>query len=281
MVGSGLGVTMLDTTPPGGHVGRARIRQDGDGGYVLTVGTAEFGNGTTTVHAQLAATALGTTPDRIRIVQSDTEALDYDTGAFGSTGTMIAGAATLQAAQRLRALIDAGGGGVLEAEGTTTGTPRTVAFNVQGFRVAVSRASGEVRILRSVHAADAGRVINPMQCRGQVEGGVAQALGGALWEHVDIDSEGQVTTRALREYYVPRFGDIPRTEVHFADTEEPLGPLGAKPMSESPVNPVAPALTNAIRDATGVRFTELPLTRDRVFLRLNEMSLLGKEKEQS
>ncbi len=68
--------------------------------------------------------------------------------------------------------------------GRADGTPRSVSFNVQGFRVAVHPVSGEVRILRSVHAADAGRVINPMQCRGQVEGGVAQAIGAALYEDV-------------------------------------------------------------------------------------------------
>jgi putative selenate reductase molybdopterin-binding subunit len=65
------------------------------------------------------------------------------------------------------------------------------------------------------------------------------------------------------------------TEVHFAQTDDPLGPMGAKPMSESPVNPVAPALANAVRDATGVRFTALPLTRDRVFLGLRAARAAG------
>jgi CO/xanthine dehydrogenase Mo-binding subunit len=86
---------------------------------------------------------------------------------------------------------------------------------------------------------------------------------------VDVDAEGHVTTRALRSYHVPTFADTPRTEVVFAATRDAIvGPLGAKPMSESPLNPVAPALANAIRDATGVRFTALPLSRDRVFLGL-------------
>src|SRR5665647_2731841 len=68
--------------------------------------------------------------------------------------------------------------------------PRSVAFNVQGFRVAVHPVSGEIRILKSVQAADAGTVINPMQCRAQVEGGVAQALGAALFEEVVVDDNG-------------------------------------------------------------------------------------------
>ena len=278
LVGSGVALAMLNSTPPGGHHGRARIAETADGGYLLTVGTAEFGNGTSTVHGQLAAQALGTTPERIRIVQADTDLLDHDTGAYGSTGTVIAGTATLHAAQRLRALQDARGrlqdgellqaGALLEAEATTDGTPRTVGFNVQGFRVAVSPSTGEVRILTSVHAADAGTVINPRQCRGQVEGGVVQALGAALYEHVDVDETGRVTTSSLRDYHIPVLGDVPRTRVRFASTHDDLGPLGAKPMSESPVNPVAPALANAVRDATGLRFDALPLTRDRVFLAL-------------
>jgi CO/xanthine dehydrogenase Mo-binding subunit len=132
----------------------------------------------------------------------------------------------------------------------------------------VDTDTGEIRILQSVQAADAGTVINPMQCRGQVEGGVAQAVGAALYEQVLIGTDGQVTTTTLRNYHIPAFADVPVTEVYFADTDDPLGPLGAKSMSESPFNPVAPALANAVRDATGVRFTSLPLGRDVVWNRL-------------
>jgi CO/xanthine dehydrogenase Mo-binding subunit len=140
-----------------------------------------------------------------------------------------------------------------------------VAFNAQWFRVAVDPGTGETRILGSVHSADAGTVMNPLQCRGQIEGGVAQAIGATLAEHVDIDTEGRVSTTGFRQYHLPTFADIPRTEVLFADTDDAIGPLGAKSMSESPFNPVAPALANALRDATGVRFTRLPFTRDRIW----------------
>jgi CO/xanthine dehydrogenase Mo-binding subunit len=153
----------------------------------------------------------------------------------------------------------------LTADGHWGGTPRSVAFNAQWFRLAVDPDTGEIRILRSVHAADAGRVMNPLQCRGQVEGGVAQALGATLFEQVLVDEGGRVTTAALRRYRLPAYADVPRTEVHFMETSDAIGPLGAKSMSESPFNPVAPAFANALRDATGVRFTEVPLLRDRVW----------------
>jgi CO/xanthine dehydrogenase Mo-binding subunit len=131
--------------------------------------------------------------------------------------------------------------------------------------VAVDSATGEVRILQSVHAADAGTVLNPEQLRGQIEGGTAQGIGSALYEEMRLDGAGRVTTAAFRNYHVPRFADIPHTEVHFAETFDPLGPLGAKSMSEAPYNPVAPALANAIRDALGVRPHELPMSRDRLW----------------
>jgi len=282
--GTGIAVAMLDTIPPGGHDGRVRLVRRPDGTYQLFVGTSEFGNGTTTVHRQLAASVLGCDPGDIEVISSDTDRSGHDTGAYGSTGTVVAGTATVRAARALAEAMatarpggeaggatgsEAGSGKPLEAEGYCDGLARSVSFTVQGFRVAVNTATGEIRILQSVQAVDAGTVINPVQLRGQVEGGVAQALGAALYEEVRLDAAGRVTTRALREYHVPVLADLPRTEVYFAATRDPLGPFGAKPMSEAPFNPVAPALANAVRDATGVRITRLPMRRDAIYRVLN------------
>jgi CO/xanthine dehydrogenase Mo-binding subunit/aerobic-type carbon monoxide dehydrogenase small subunit (CoxS/CutS family) len=303
LVGQGTAMSMIATGPPGGHFADATVKLLEDGGYDIAVGTAEFGNGTTTVHKQITAGALGTTVDRIAIRQSDTDVVKHDTGAFGSAGTVVAGKAVTKAANALaeqilsftaeyartpRSLcrltadaVECEGRTVtlkevfeaardrkvvLSADGHWGGSPRSVAFNAQWFRIAVDPDTGEMRILRSVHAADAGKVMNPMQCRGQVEGGVAQALGATLFEQVLVDDAGQVTTAAFRRYRLPAFADVPRTEVHFMETSDAIGPLGAKSMSESPFNPVAPAFANALRDATGVRFTEVPLLRDKVWL---------------
>jgi CO/xanthine dehydrogenase Mo-binding subunit len=161
-------------------------------------------------------------------------------------------------------------GRALSASGNSSGTPRSVAFNVQGFRVAVNKSTGEIKILKSVQAADAGRVANPMQCRGQVEGGVAQSLGATLYEEMVIDDNGRVINPKFRDYHLPSFADVPRTEVLFADTTDTLGPMGAKSMSESPYNPVAAALGNAIANATGIRFTATPFKPDRLWPMLHE-----------
>ena len=278
--GTGIAVALLDTIPPGGHPGRAKVAERPGGGYHAFVGTAEFGNGTATVHRQLAADALGCQPSDVLVLPSDTDRSGHDTGAYGSTGIVVAGTATVRAARALadaiaaRAASGSSDGKLLEAEGFCDGLSRSVSAAVQGFRVAVCPGTGEVRILQSVQAVDAGTVLNPVQLRGQVEGGVAQALGAALFEEVRVSAAGVVTTRALREYHVPVLADVPRTEVLFcSSTADPYGPHGAKPMSEAPFNPVAPALANALRDATGVRFTSLPLRRDVVYCVLNSSSL--------
>ena len=87
LIGEGTALTMIHTVPPRGHISHSRIGLRDDGGYDLSFGTAEFGNGTSTVHCQLAATVLRTTVDRIRFRQSHTANGGHDTGAFGSTGT--------------------------------------------------------------------------------------------------------------------------------------------------------------------------------------------------
>ena len=307
LIGDGIALTMIDTVPPAGHIADCRITLRDDGGFQLTVGTAEFGNGTATVHRQITATALATTVDRISLKQSDTANGGHDTGAYGSAGTFVAGLATKIAAENLAAEIKAfatttagtpvdacelrddsvvcGGkrfsfaeiakaanaqGKTVRASGSSGGSPRSVAFNVQGFRVAVNKGTGEIKILKSVQAADAGRVANPMQCRGQVEGGVAQALGAALYEEMVIDADGRVVNPRFRDYHLPSFADVPRTEVLFADTFDMIGPMGAKSMSESPYNPVAAAMGNAIADATGIRFTATPFKPDRLFPELKK-----------
>ena len=307
LIGEGIALTMIDTVPPAGHLADCKIALRSDGGFELTVGTAEFGNGTSTVHRQIAATALATTVDRIILRQSDTAHGGHDTGAYGSAGIFVAGRATQAASENLAAEIKAfvseltqadpatcaiesesvvcgkqrlsfaeiavaakANGKTLVGNGSAEGSPRSVAFNVQGFRVAVNKSTGEIKILKSVQAADAGRVANPMQCRGQVEGGVAQSLGATLYEEMVIDDGGRVINPKFRDYHLPSFADVPRTEVLFADTSDSVGPMGAKSMSESPYNPVAAALGNAIANATGIRFTAVPFKPDRLWPKLHE-----------
>ncbi|RIJ78134.1 aldehyde oxidase [Nakamurella silvestris] len=309
-VGEGMAAALIATMAPGGHISKTTVRLKPDGRYLIGVGTAEFGNGTTTVHTQIVSTVLGTAVDRIDMINSDTDGAEYDTGAFASSGTTVAGKALHVAATSLRsvilttaaalarvpvsscvleadqvladgrpvtfaAIIGAApvafrDGDSLVARGNEFGDLRSLSFNVQAFRVAVDVRTGEVRILQSVQAVDAGRVLNPEQCRGQVEGGTAQAIGSSLYEEVHIEADGSVGNPVFRTYRVPQMADIPVTEVYFADTVDTLGPFGAKSMSESPYNPVAPALGNAIRRAVGRRPYATPFSRDRVWRLLQD-----------
>ncbi|MBZ5740056.1 molybdopterin-dependent oxidoreductase [Nocardioides mangrovi] len=263
-VGEGVAASMIATIPPRGHHAEASVTLEPDGTATIGVGSAEFGNGSATVHVQLVAEALGIAPSAVRLRSSDTDATGYDTGAYGSTGSVVAGGAVAEAAAAVAAARAAGEPLPITRAGRRDGSQRSLAFNVHGVRVAVDRDTGELRVLQSVQAADAGRVLNPEQLRGQVEGGVAQGYGSALLEELVV-REGEVLTRTFRHYRVPQMADVPETEVLFADTHCELGPHGAKSMSEAPYNPVAPALANAVRDALGVRPHALPMTRDRLW----------------
>ena len=311
LLGSGTASSIHETAPPTDHVSDAWATLRDDGIYEIAVGTVEFGEGTSTAHVQIAASVLGTTPSRINLVQSDTDRTGFDTGAFASAGLFVSGNAVHKAATALRDSIlhfAAGHVGVdvtdcsmdddgvacgdvrltlaelLKAAGDrgkrftlsrkAYGSPRSVTSNAHGFRIAVHRITGEIRILYSVHATDAGVVINPQQVRGQIEGGVAQAIGFALTEDFRVDQNGVVVNPNLRNYRIPTYADVPRTEVLLVETHDSVGPMASKGIAESNVNPVAPALANALHDATGVRYRDLPLTPERIYSRLGETALM-------
>jgi CO/xanthine dehydrogenase Mo-binding subunit len=303
--GTGAALAMLECGPPTEHRSGAEMRLLADGRYHLAVGSTEMGNGSVTSHRQIAAEVLQTQARRIDIVNADTDLTPYDTGTFASTGTVVAGQAVMLAAAALRdnilnftsrrvglpvadcRLVDdqaiCGVRRVSLSELYAIGTrerhrfearrkaylsPRSVAFNVQGVRVAVNRVTAEIRILYSVHAADIGRVINPMQCRGQIDGAIAMGIGWTLTENMVHDADGAMVNPTLRNYRIPALADVPPSEVFFADTYDHIGPLGAKSQGECAINPVAPAIANAVADATGIRFAHLPLTPDRIFATL-------------
>jgi putative selenate reductase molybdopterin-binding subunit len=312
LVGSGAATSLHETAPPTDHISDAWATLRDDCTYEIAVGTVEFGEGTSTVHVQIAATNLGTTPSRIRLVQSDTDRTGFDTGAFASAGMFVAGNAVNSASTALRkrilefAAIHAGvdvadcamdddgvvcGGtrvslaelveagrarGIRFTESRKAyGSPRSVTSNTHGFRIAVHRVTGEIRILYSVHATDAGVIINPAQVRGQVDGGVAMGIGFALTENFRVDHNGVMVNPNLRNYRVPTYADVPRTELLFVRSSDSVGPMKSKGMAECCINPVAPALANALEDATGVRFRALPLTPERIYARLDSTKLIA------
>ena len=195
-----------------------------DGTYHLAVGSTEMGNGSVTSHRQIAASVLGARAGSIDIINADTDLAPYEPAhspvparwsparrwrspprRCATTSSNLP--AATPARPRACRLEDGGvmcgeradcagrsargghaDGHRFEAKRKAYLSPRTVAFNVQGIRLAVHRMTGEIRILQSVHAADIGRLINPMQCRGQIDGAIAMGFGWALTENMVHDA---------------------------------------------------------------------------------------------
>ncbi len=305
--GRGVAIHAQDCAPPTEHRSESHMSLLSNGTYHLAVGSAEFGNGIRNAQRQVAASVLNSRAAAVVMDFVDTDKTPYDTGTFASTGTSVATLGVQRAAEALReSLLDLAGqvSGVpvdqcrledghvrcgdrslplqklfkaaplpekLHVSRKVYGSPRSTAFLAHGFRIAVHRVTGEIRILQSVHAYDAGKIINPMQARGQLEGGIAQGIGTTLFERMVIDATGAIVNPTFRNYRIPAFADIPRSELFFAETHDRYGPLGAKPIGEAPVIPIAPAMGNALADATGIRFHSLPLSADRIFSRLAEL----------
>jgi CO/xanthine dehydrogenase Mo-binding subunit len=141
-------------------------------------------------------------------------------------------------------------------------------------KVAVNPETGEVRVLDYVAAQDVGRAINPAEVEGQIYGGVVQGIGWALFEEMTYNEQGQLLTATLLDYALPQSQDVPNITPLLVEVPPELGPFGAKGVGEPPVVPVAAAIANAIKDAVGVRMTQLPMTPERVFASL---SILRKE----
>ena len=138
--------------------------------------------------------------------------------------------------------------------------------------VEVDTWTGVVRTVKAVMGGDSGTVINPVQVAGQLEGGLSKGAGFALYENLEWDAVGQLRSKGyLVDGKVAGVNESPHLDslsTHFADTYEPSGPFGAKGIGEAATNPVAGAYANAIRDALGIRFYELPITPEKILAAL-------------
>ena len=137
----------------------------------------------------------------------------------------------------------------------------------QAVLVDVDPESGRVVVRKVASAHDVGRALNPAAAEGQVHGGIHMGLGYALSEQLVVE-RGQVVTQTFMDYAILKADDMPEIEVRLIETVDAEGPFGAKGLGESGVIPVAAAVCNAIKDATGVRCNELPVTPERLLARL-------------
>ena len=138
-------------------------------------------------------------------------------------------------------------------------------FGCQAAEVEVDLETGQVTVLRLISAQDAGRIVNPDAARGQVEGAMIMALGAALMEKLHFDPDGRIQNHNLVDYRIITTTDTPQLEVIFIETEDASGPFGARGLGEHGIVAIPAAIANALADALGVEFKEIPITSEMVF----------------
>jgi CO/xanthine dehydrogenase Mo-binding subunit len=141
-------------------------------------------------------------------------------------------------------------------------------YAAHAVEVEVNTETGQVKVLRVAAAHDVGRVINLNGVRGQIYGGVAQGAGWALYENM-IYENGMLKNNGLNKYTMMTIADMPQVEPIIVETNDPIGPFGAKGIGEPSLIPMPPAIANAVEDAVGVRIRDLPVTAEKVFFFLH------------
>lgn len=245
---------------------------------------ADVGQGAHTVMAQMAAEALGLPVEKVQMHVSDTLYTGNSGSSSASRMTFMSGNSIRGACQEaLQKWHDEERPAIAEytyrAPETTpldkdTGfsTPNfAYGYVAQAVEVEVDTETGQVSIIKVISADDVGKALNPQQIEGQIEGAVVQAAGYAILENF-IQVDGYCLTPHLSTYLIPTVLDVPDTvEALILEYPDPNGPWGARGMAEMPFLPLAPAITAAVHDATGVWFHQFPLTPDRVLRGLGKI----------
>ncbi len=155
-------------------------------------------------------------------------------------------------------------------KGAAVGTSPAYGCSAQVVEVDVDLETGHIRVEAMTDAHDCGYAINRTSVEGQMQGSVCMGLGEALYEQIQYGDRGQVVNANLAEYRIPTAMDMPPVQTIVVESHEPNGPFGAKEVGEGAIMPTIPALLNAVYDATGVRFDELPLTPERILMGIHE-----------
>jgi carbon-monoxide dehydrogenase large subunit len=300
----GIGVACFVEKAGPGPWETARVAVDPDGRVTVYSGGASVGQGIETVLAQICAQELGAAYDDVTVKHGDTATIAAGIGAWGSRVTVVGGSAVLFAAREVKAMIvDRAAARFEAAQGDlmvensrvwVKGAPgRSLAFREVaadgGFEAAhkyeaskmtypygahvavveINVETGVVNIDDYAIAYDVGRAVNPKLVEGQMVGGLAQGIGGALLEELAYADDGQPLSGTFMDYLMPTVVEMPRrlTVRILEETPTPLNPLGVKGAGEGGTAGAGAAIANAVADALrplGVKITDLPLSPDRI-----------------
>ncbi|MFZ0535110.1 MAG: molybdopterin cofactor-binding domain-containing protein [Anaerolineales bacterium] len=245
---------------------------------------ADVGQGAHTIMVQIAAETLGISTEKIHLIASDT-AFTGDSGSASASrmtfmaGNSIKGACELALDKWKAEERPAIATYQYRPPRTTPLDPQTgksepnfaYGYVAQGVTLEVDVETGLIRILEVISVNDVGRAVNPLNVKGQIEGGVVQASGYAILENF-IQRDGFVLTPLLSAYLIPTVHDVPdQVKSVILEYADPIGPYGARGMAEMPFLPLAPAVIDAMHQATGIWFFEFPLTPERVLRGLGKL----------
>jgi aerobic carbon-monoxide dehydrogenase large subunit len=266
----GVGVGVAATVELGG-IGpfeEASVDARSDGTVVVRAGVASLGQGIETALAQIAADELGIDVARVVVHHHDTDDVASGFGSFASRSAVVAGNAVALAARELRAsAVDGDLAAVGEVRARFDKEHPSFSFGAALSVVAVDQETGRVAPLRHVVAHDVGRAINPALVHGQLAGGAAQGIAGALYEELPYDEHGNPLAVSLADYAMPTLAEVPPIETIALESAVPDNPLGVKGAGEGGIAAAPAAVANAVADAlgaAGARIERLPLTPARI-----------------
>jgi xanthine dehydrogenase YagR molybdenum-binding subunit len=260
----------------GGPPAYAVCRVNTDGSADVLVGTQDLGTGIRTLCAQVVAEVLQVPVERVRVTLGDTAHTPYTNNSWGSITTPSVLPAVRMAAHDAKTQYDearATGAplGNMQCIGRGSRGPNPAdttmaSCGVQMVEVEVDPGTGVVRVVRVVAVHDAGRIVNPRLAQSQLEGGILQGLGYALFEERVLDpATGTTLTRGLHDYKVPTMADVPVIDAWcLGGADIVANDVGARGLAEAPIIPTAPAILNAVADALGVAPDAVPVTPWRV-----------------
>jgi len=270
----GIGISVFTEMGGIGPWEHARIVPLADGRFCVQCGIASLGQGVQTALAQIAGDQLGVPFDAIEIDHTDTDTVPMGFGAFASRSTVLAGNAIALAAQDLK---EKAGDGPLDAarlaaedivgEGRFEKEAPSFSFGANLSVVEIDPETGSVHVVKHVVAFDVGRAVNPTLLRGQLAGGAAQGIAGALWEELPYDDDAQPLVTSFVDYLMPTAEDLPPIDVVVLEFPTAGNPLGLKGGGEAGVAGAPAAVANAVADAlgeAGAGVNELPLSAARV-----------------